>query len=70
MDTFTPHQLRHAYANQSLANGASLEDLRENMGHANLKTTSIYTLMHVEQRRQRCLYTSPRSGLRTDFTDR
>jgi integrase/recombinase XerC len=62
VDDFSPHALRHAYANQSLMNGASLEDLRENMGHSSLKTTSIYTLMHIEQRRQRSLRTSPRSN--------
>lgn len=63
---FTPHQLRHAYAGQSLANGASLEDLRENMGHSDLKTTSIYTLMHIEKRIERARQTSPRSNQSTN----
>lgn len=62
IERFTPHQLRHAYAGQSLANGASLEDLRESMGHSDLKTTSIYTLMHFEKRIERARQTSPRSN--------
>lgn len=61
VDRFTPHMLRHAYANQSLSNGANLADLQASLGHASLKTTSIYTMMHLEQRRARSLETSPRS---------
>jgi integrase/recombinase XerC len=63
VDRFTPHMLRHAYANQSLSNGANLADLQASLGHASLKTTSIYTMMHIEQRQARSLATSPRSGM-------
>lgn len=39
---FTPHDLRHGNATWLLANGASLTDVRDRLGHANISMTSKY----------------------------
>ncbi|MDR2638907.1 MAG: tyrosine-type recombinase/integrase [Helicobacteraceae bacterium] len=39
----TPHQLRHAFATEMLNGGASIADVSEILGHANMATTEIYT---------------------------
>ena len=38
----TAHWLRHTYASHAVANGVPLDVLRENLGHEDLATTSIY----------------------------
>jgi site-specific recombinase XerD len=40
--SISPHSLRHTFAVQQLRHGASVEDLRKLMGHANLSQTQRY----------------------------
>jgi site-specific recombinase XerD len=44
----TPHQLRHTAAYRLIQAGASLTEVAELLGHANLDVTKRYTLPHYE----------------------
>lgn len=59
IERFTPHQLRHAFAGETLINGGNLEQIKVQLGHTNIATTSIYTLMTPEVHRQTHDDTSP-----------
>ncbi|MBC7622701.1 MAG: tyrosine-type recombinase/integrase [Aeromicrobium sp.] len=39
----TPHTLRHSFATQSLQSGYDIRTAQELFGHADVKTTMIYT---------------------------
>jgi integrase len=39
---FAPHQLRHAHALELAREGVPLNNIQRQLGHANLRTTSIY----------------------------
>lgn len=42
IEHFSPYALRHAFAIYSIREGVDLLDIRDQMGHASIKTTAIY----------------------------
>jgi len=47
--TVTPHSFRHAHISHALKNGATLAQLRDQAGHKNISTTSLYAHVSNEQ---------------------
>ena len=48
----TPHPLRHFHAVRALDLGIPLKDLQAQLGHTDLKTTSVYLKADIKHRRK------------------
>jgi integrase/recombinase XerD len=52
MNIVSSHTLRHLHAVTALDSGVPLNDLQQQLGHTDLKTTSIYLRADINHRRK------------------
>ncbi|MGD1118206.1 MAG: tyrosine-type recombinase/integrase [Dehalococcoidales bacterium] len=63
VEPFTPHQLRHFYATESLRKGAKLEVIGRILGHSSIGITAdIYRFVRVEELHTEHLKYAPKLG--------
>lgn len=62
----SPHLLRHTFATTMLNNGASLDSVKEFLGHASLSTTQIYTHLSFSELRESYSKAHPRSKKKSE----
>ncbi len=59
----SPHQLRHSFATRLRAQGADIQFVQQLLGHADIRTTTIYShLVTFQQRDQLARYLDPRGS--------
>lgn len=61
----TPHTIRHTIATHWLENGMDLKTIQELLGHSSLSTTTIYTQVSPQLKKQTHDASHPRSGKAT-----
>ena len=52
LDKRSPHVLRHTFASAMLNNGATLNSVKELLGHHSLASTEVYTHITFEELKQ------------------